>query len=64
MGSKRWLRYGLVRNFLSYGVGVGLHAVSRYILLDAGWIIYEIGENNSTRMDEDLAKEVFTFTDA
>jgi hypothetical protein len=53
-----------VRNFLSYGVGVGLHAVSRYILLDAGWIIYEIGENNSTRMDEDLAKEVFTFTDA
>jgi hypothetical protein len=57
MSGKRWLRYGLVGNFLSYGVGVGF-------MLYLGWIIYDIGENNSTRMDEDLAKEVFTFTDA
>ena len=26
--------------------------------------MYDIGQNQSTRMDEDLAKEVFTFTEA
>lgn len=34
------------------------------LVLSEGWIIYDIGENNSTKMDEELAKEVFTFTDA
>lgn len=57
MSGKRWLRYGLVGNFLNYGVGVGFMA---YL----GWIIYDIGQSNSTQMDEELAKEVFTFTDA
>jgi hypothetical protein len=64
MSGKRWLRYGLVGNFLSYGVGVGFMLYLGSYIDTAGWIIYDIGENNSTKMDEDLAKELFTFTDA
>jgi hypothetical protein len=64
MSSKRWLRYGLVGNFLSYGVGVGFMLYLGNNSLILGWIIYDIGQNNSTKMDEDLAKEVFTFSDA
>ncbi len=44
--------------------GGGLHALPGYSLTKEGWIIYDIGENNSTKMDEELAKEVFTFSDA
>lgn len=54
--SKRWLRYGLVGNFLSYGVGVGFMLYLGITHIIEGWIIYDIGETNSTKMDEELAK--------
>lgn len=62
--SRRWLRYGLVGNFLTYGLGVGFMAYLGKLCEYEGWIIYDIGENQSTKMDEDLAKELFTYTEA
>lgn len=53
---KRWLRYGLVGNFLTYGIGFGCFAYMGINWLKLGWIIYDIGENSTTKMDEDLAK--------
>ena len=40
----------------------GLPSLYGYCEYHAGWLIYEIGESSSAKMDEDLAKEVFTFT--
>jgi hypothetical protein len=33
-----------------------LHALPRYVSSYPGWIVYDISENASTKMDEDLAK--------
>lgn len=41
-----------------------LHGILRYFLLNQAWIIYDIGETQTTKMDEDLAKEFFTFSDS
>jgi hypothetical protein len=46
--NNRVLRYGIIGNFLSYGLGVGFMA---YL----GWIIYDLGEG-SAKMDEELTK--------
>lgn len=41
-----------------------LHGLHGYPPNHSAWIIYDIGESQTTKMDEDLAKEFFTFTDA
>ena len=55
--NRKWLRYGLVGNTIFFGGSFALMAYT-------GWLIYDIGENQSTKMDADLAKEVFTYTES
>jgi hypothetical protein len=48
---KRWLRYGIVGNFLTYGLGFGCIAYLGKAFVTLGWIIYDISENQKTKMD-------------
>ena len=40
---KRWLRYGIIGNFLTYGIGFGFIAYLGKNFIDKGWIVWDIG---------------------
>jgi hypothetical protein len=52
------------RQFSHLWCRLWVHGILGYSLFNKAWIIYDIGETQTTKMDEDLAKELFTFTDA
>lgn len=56
MKNNRWLKFGLVGNLISYGLGTAFFIYVGTDRVKLGWIVYNVSDNSSTKMDEDLAK--------